>query len=175
MQITGVSLGDFYDLTEHVSRESYGGNVIVNPDAYSHSGNRITARLRVNSSRAPGARRAWSGRRTVAACWHAYRDVLSRVFDYNPDARIRTMMATYKGREGFLSDYPGTAYQNVGSQISPVTMPALCGCGESCPLPEPSSVAPVDIVDRIDQTVREYEYAWGSSFRYTPTDEPYPF
>lgn len=86
------------------------------------------ARTYNNGDCAPGARKSASGRRLKAACWHAYRDVLVHIFDGNPDARVYTAMARYIGRDGFLTNYPETAHQNIGSMARPAYMPDLCDC-----------------------------------------------
>lgn len=129
MQITGVSLPEFERITRMVSA-SYGDNLAVHPDAHalSPTGTRIRARVYVLNSRGAGARRSWSGRHMPAACWHAYRDVLTELFNLYPHAIVRTSLAIYRGRDGFHATYPQTGNANVGSQMCPVTMPELCGC-----------------------------------------------
>jgi hypothetical protein len=129
MQVTGLSLCQFEAVTRGISAATYGGNVAVHPDAHALSDNRFIGRLHVLDSRGQGARRSWSGRRMPAACWHAYRDVLGAMFWVNPEATVRTSMAVYRGRDGFNDLYPGTAYKNIGSQMSPAYMPNLCDHG----------------------------------------------
>ena len=152
MQVTGLSVHDFRSLVERVSADDYDGNLIVDDRYTAHSGNRFSGRIRTrvggigptyegasqrarNSGEydemASGARRSWSGRRAPIACWHAYRDVLAELFIRYPDARVQTSMATYRGAQGFLNDFPDTAYKNIGSMMSPATMPDLCDCGYS--------------------------------------------
>lgn len=63
-----------------------------------------------------------------AACWHAYRDVMLAVFAINPDARIYTGLAKYRGLAGFLDHFPATAGENIGSMVQPAYMPELCDC-----------------------------------------------
>lgn len=137
MEIKGVTLDEFDDIVSMVSATMYHDNVIVDNSAHALSGTRIRARLRTVISSikvdgeklsAPGARRSASDRYSVAACWHAYRDVLAELFRLYPDAVVRTGMAVYRGAVGFLADYPPTAYQNIGSMMSPRRMPDLCDC-----------------------------------------------
>jgi hypothetical protein len=125
MQVTGLSLTEFYRIVEKVSAETYRGNVIVADDAHELSGNRFVARLKVRDSHAYGARLSWTGRHMPAASWEAYRDVLTELFDRYPEARVRTVMATYRGKDGFEANYPDTAYVNIGSQMQPAYMPEL--------------------------------------------------
>lgn len=187
MRISGVGLDDFTQITGHVSR-LYDGNLTVCEGAHELPYARrpqCVARLAVVKSAGSGARRSWTGRRMPCACWHAYRDVLSAVFDAFPDAVIRTSMqgfgknaicpfrpidhqpgrdrrtrrfggrrrlacagqtghkenlpgpctsmAVYRGHAGFTEAYPETAYQNIGSELYPVTMPELCECDDRTP------------------------------------------
>lgn len=138
MIVTGITTEQFNEIVAKLNATTYGGNLnteigrIYSPTRFA---GRVTvresgARLfpKDKSRTAPGARRSWSGRRIAAACWHAYRDVLAGVFEVNPDARVRTAMAKYIGREGFLANYPETANQNIGSMASPAYMPELCDC-----------------------------------------------
>lgn len=67
-------------------------------------------------------------RRVHAVCWHGYRDFMLAVFERNPEARIKTMMADYKGREDFLSKYEETGYRNVGSMMYPMQAREVCNC-----------------------------------------------
>lgn len=169
MLVTGLPLENLQLLTRQVSMRKYANNVIVHPDAHDLSGNRFQGRLWVADSSGPGARRSWSGRRLKATCWHAYRDVLQNLFDHYPDATVRTGLAIYRGRDGFMSTYPNTAYMNVGSDLSPVTMPELCECEaqlrEYTQRAQREWVSSADsmsadtsqpyILDRIDDTLRE--------------------
>ncbi len=85
-------------------------------------------RIVPETSFSPGARRAASGMRLKAACWHAHRDVLANLFAIYPGALVRTSMATYNGAEGFAREFPETAHANIGSAYRPATMPELCDC-----------------------------------------------
>ena len=139
MRITGLSLNNFQFCVEEVSTESYAGNIIMHADGHNRTANRdgtlqCTARLTVLDSRGPGSRTAANGRHGPYACWHAYRDVLMRVFTRYPDAVIRTGIGggtVYRGMAGFRELYPATAHLNIGSAVNPVTMPELCECGEA--------------------------------------------
>ena len=136
MRITGLSLSNFKFCTATVSWESYGGNIVVHQDGHDRTTNRdgtlqCTARLAVLDSRGPGSRTTANGRHGPYACWHAYRDVLMRVFLRYPNAVIRTGIAVYRGMAGFRELYPATAHRVIGSEVNPVTMPELCECGEA--------------------------------------------
>lgn len=128
MQLTGITLEQFHSVVETISIAAYDGNLAVSDDAKAISGNSCRARVVTVSSRGTGARRSWSGRHGKWACWHAYRDVMLALFEVNPNARIRTSLANYRGRAGFMAEYPETAYKNIGSMVSPAYMPELCDC-----------------------------------------------
>lgn len=49
-----------------------------------------------------------NGRRVSAVCWHGHRDVMMRLFDRHPEARLKTALADYRGREDFLAKYRDT-------------------------------------------------------------------
>ena len=86
-------------------------------------GSRIRFVLRANNSRKYGARKSWSGRHSKAASWEAHRDFMVAIFEQDPNARLQTGMAVYRGKDGFEQLYPDTAYKNIGSQMQPMTMP----------------------------------------------------
>lgn len=139
MIITGISLTDFENIVSNVSHSVYAGNIIVNSNVREYSGNRFSARIRAIDSgtgtlppgeSALGSRRTSgsTARRSVSACWHAYRDVIAAVFEANPKARVRTSMESYIGVEGFRKNYPSTGWCNIGSEWYPRYMPDLCDC-----------------------------------------------
>ena len=69
-------------------------------------------------------------RRVFAVCWHGHRDFMREIFKHDPDARIKTMWADYKGTENFEATYPDTGYRNVGAPIFPRYAAEICTCGE---------------------------------------------
>lgn len=157
MQITGVNTSAFSSIVRYVSAERYEDNLrITELDRLPLKRNvRIKARLGVldgkgpQDSCAPGARRSWSGRRGPWACWHAVRDVLNVMFEQYPDAVVTSGIhwrVKYEGLDGFREVYPGTAFVNIGSQVSWVTMPDLCECYWPDPLTAPAEyVIPVAV------------------------------
>jgi len=105
----------------------YGDNIQFNRfDVHTRS---IDFTLRVKSSRGTGAKISSSGRRSVAACWHAHRDFMRELFEISPSAVLTSMHAKYNGLEGFNQSYLATADINVGSQALPVSFAQACGCG----------------------------------------------
>jgi hypothetical protein len=67
-------------------------------------------------------------RRVHAVCWHGHRDYMLAIFKREPEARIKTMWADYRGMDNFMDKYPQTAYQNVGSMMYPRRAYEICNC-----------------------------------------------
>lgn len=129
MELIGITLEEFKSAVSSVSAD-YDDNLVIHDDAKSTSSRSSRGRVVVKDSRGAGARRSWSGRHGKWACWHAYRDVLTELFEINPNARIRTALTVYNGEEGFEQSYPATAYKNIGSMVQPAYMPELCDCDD---------------------------------------------
>ena len=131
--ITNLSSDDIRAIVGTVSDDAYAGNLAITDDGirtdtrrdgrYSH---RVALTTRDSSQ--PGARRSWSGRRSRATCWHAFRDVFAVVMMRDPAAVIRTGLATYSGAAGFLELFPATGEANIGSMAQPAILADLCGC-----------------------------------------------
>lgn len=102
-----------------VGYRHYGGNVYA--VITWARGSRVRFTLETKDAWARGSRTAASGRHMRKASWEAHRDVLQALFDLDPDATIRTALATYRGREDFKRQFPTTAHKNVGSVMQPVT------------------------------------------------------
>lgn len=68
------------------------------------------------------------GRKVWAVCWHGHRDFFKALFERDPDARVRSQMATYNGREDFLAKHEATEWTNVGSLLYPAYYGELCEC-----------------------------------------------
>src|SRR5215217_2038483 len=90
MEIKGITEYDWRHIVAQVSRTHYDDNLIVTGDEYQNGSRVCRARIKVGNSRGSGARRSWSGRRMPVACWHAYRDVLAKLFERFPNAKVRT-------------------------------------------------------------------------------------
>lgn len=133
MEIRGATLSDFRQAVAAVGW-LYDDNVRLQRDSKVIGNVACRARIDVHDSRGLGARWSWTGRRGPWACWHAYRDVLTALFTTHPEARVRTALAFYRGKESFEELYPETAYLNAGSVMSPVQQWQLCDCDERSPL-----------------------------------------
>lgn len=138
MQLWKVTQDELCAIVGRVSREQYDGNITIGTGTqgdWRTVGKRVQHvrfALRVNSSKGPGHRRSVSAfspsRRLIAACWHAHRDVMAAIFEANPDARLKTSFADYRGREGFEDGFMSTYYKNIGSQMYPAYMGDACDC-----------------------------------------------
>jgi len=68
------------------------------------------------------------GRRVHAVCWHGHRDFMRAIFRANPDARIKTGIADYRGSDDFEQKFEATGDRNVGSLMYPMRMRDACKC-----------------------------------------------
>ena len=73
-------------------------------------------------------RRGNDGRRIWAVCWHGHRDFFRALFEKAPDAKVRTTVANYDGREDFEQTYWMTGNRNIGSIIEPLPLRYACDC-----------------------------------------------
>ena len=86
-------------------------------------GRRVRFTLETRDAYKHGSRRAASGRHMRKASWEAHRDIMEALFDADPQATIKTALATYKGRKDFHLQFPATAHKNFGgSLMNPVTI-----------------------------------------------------
>jgi len=91
----------------------------------SSRGRCITGVLRVRNSKLEGARMSASGRHTPSASWEAHRDFMLNLFAVNPEGRIKSSFADYRGLADFESKFRATAYRNVGSMYCPTSFSDL--------------------------------------------------
>lgn len=130
MEVKGMTPGQLQMVVAEISNSLYAGNIVVDwengsPRLLNQAGTRFRGRILARSSRGPGARRSWSGRRLTSACWHVFRDVFREALRRYPGAVFTTSMARYTAAN-FEDTYPATGSRNIGSAMEPVTMPQLC-------------------------------------------------
>lgn len=85
-------------------------------------GRRVRFVLRARDSHKRGARMSASGRHTIAVSWEAHRDVMRALFRRDPEARIQSALAVYRGVDDFERTYEATGHKNVGSTMFLVTI-----------------------------------------------------
>lgn len=130
MKIWGLTEDQLYEALDNASYP-YGHNLRFKryPEK---RGRAYICTLTVVNSHKRGSRRSldYKGdvRRVAAACWHAHRDFMEWCFLMNPDARIQTMLADYRGLEDFQVFFPVTAGQNIGSIAQPLAISEACNC-----------------------------------------------
>ena len=71
-----------------------------------------------------------SGRKINAVCWHGFRDFFRALFEYTPDAVVKTALATYAGSKGFEATFPATGAKNIGSMFEPMAIADACLCAD---------------------------------------------
>lgn len=105
---------------------SYNGNLTFN--RFDVGKNHVNFTLRVNSSKGAGHRVGHSGKRLVAACWHAHRDFLASLFTLAPNAKVVSCKAKYDGKDGFEASFERTGNDNIGSVFQPLCYADACEC-----------------------------------------------
>lgn len=165
MEVKGVDKAELRRIVDLVSDQMYDGNIVVKTSANRHNskGLRSSFTIKAVSSRMPGARRSWTGRRMPVACWHAHWHVLDRLFRAHPDAEVVTMY--YRATAAtFHERAAATARMNVGSAWTPVTPLELCDCDDDAwddprPIPaganHPDRPAPKAVEPLEDRIARE--------------------
>jgi hypothetical protein len=88
----------------------------------------VNVTLRVANSAGLYAKRGYSGRRTVAACYHGHYEFMAALFRNRPNAKIRSAMATFDGVGEFNASANYLAGRNVGSMMRPVAFGDMCEC-----------------------------------------------
>ena len=95
-------------------------------------GRAIRFRLALGEDKQRYRRMSHDGRRKVAAvCWHGHRDFMRELLRVNPEARIQTAFADYRGSQDFELSFPATGERNIGSLYEPCRMQDACVCEEA--------------------------------------------
>lgn len=102
------------------TNKKYCGNLAFN--RLEQDGGRVNFTLRVNSSKGPGARRGFTGRRMAKACWHAHGDFFATVLRLDPAARIASNGSVITAQGGNWQD------KNIGSMMQPLMFSEACDC-----------------------------------------------
>jgi hypothetical protein len=125
------------------ANEKYDGNIrLYELRPENKRGDAFGFQVKVNDSHKAGSRVSperydpWQGeliskpRRIASACWHMHRDLYREIFKINPEARIRTALAYYKGSEDFEWSFYSTGDTNIGTAYAPVAIADACNCRE---------------------------------------------
>lgn len=80
-------------------------------------GRRVRFTLETRDPDVTGSRRSAQGRPMRKASWEAHRDVLRALFTLDPNAVVRTALATYDGRDDFEHSHLETAGKNFGGNL----------------------------------------------------------
>jgi hypothetical protein len=88
----------------------------------------VNVTLRVSDSKGVYAKRGYSGRRTVAACYHGHFEFMAALFRNRPAAKIRSAMETFDGVGEFNAKADHLAAKNLGSMMHPVAYGDMCEC-----------------------------------------------
>lgn len=89
------------------------------------------------------------GRRVASVCWHGHRDFMARIFGTNPDARIKTALADYRGVADFIRTY-ATTYATMYGEGNGwnLSYGQACTCGAEIDYADPRDLCNPDDVRR---------------------------
>lgn len=147
MQVKGIEPDKVREIVSEVSRRYFAGNLGFNrtPERWRGS---VRFTLRVADSRGPGHRRGFcrnrasgKARRLVAACYHAYGEVIRGLIDggavWVKTAPIMLQRYRSKGekprawdRGTWIDHARDMAEVNIGSTFEPLYFADACDCGE---------------------------------------------
>lgn len=127
MKIKGITANQLYAAMRDTGSGLYDDNLKFRREP-EQKGSFIHFTLGVDDTHNPGAARSSTGRRISAACWHAHRDVMRAIFKTAPDAILYTMLATYRGSDGFEHEFTATGSLNIGSRFAPMQRQHACAC-----------------------------------------------
>ena len=132
MKVWGVTVEEVRAAVP-VASLAYNGNIVFKREP-ERDGRAVRFTLTVKDSGDKGSRRSASGRRIAACCWHGHRDVMLAIFATNPDARVKSALADYRGMVDFAEKYPATGRTNIGSMFDPMDAEDACNCDtwEAC-------------------------------------------
>ena len=122
MKVWGLTEFDIEEAVTRVS-ERYNGNVYIDRmSTVSPRSRCVQVHIRCYRSDAPGARSSASGRRSIAASWYAYRDVMRELFDVGAKRILTGLYGKwdYRGADDFEDRHEESKYVNVGSRMFPV-------------------------------------------------------
>ena len=103
-----------------ITSKKYNNNLIFN--RLEAKGKNFIVTLKVRNSKKEGARRSWSGRRLISACWHAHGDFIDNLIKLSPEVHIVSLGKHINIDGGNWIDW------NAGSMMNPVEMSELCDC-----------------------------------------------
>jgi len=120
MIASGLTEKQLYQAIKAVNKK-YNGNVCFNryPEKV---GKRFRFTLRVKDSIGKGAKRGFTGRKTIHACWHVHGDYFEECFKLNPEAVIMAGSKAITINEGNWQD------RNIGSIMQPLYYSEACEC-----------------------------------------------
>ena len=103
-----------------ITSKKYNNNLIFN--RLEAKGKNFIATLKVRNSKEKGAKRGFSGRRTISACWHAHGDFLDNLINLSPEVDIVSLGKHINIDGGNWVDW------NAGSMMTPIYMSEMCEC-----------------------------------------------
>lgn len=128
MKIRTSSQDVIYNALAKVN-QNYDGNITASVEWKGTQRNDkhvYNVKLGVASSKGPGGRRGFSGKRVAAACWHVFGDFFDALGEVSPDCEIQ--VAGLNDRKWTLAKDHGWQDRNIGSYYSPLMFSDACDC-----------------------------------------------
>lgn len=122
MLVSNCTADDLHAVLDVLNKEMYEGNIRfkdIRPQ-----GRQVRFTLTVNSSKGPGGRIGFGGRRVAAACWHVHGNFFDALFKVCPDAKVRAGQKVITKDQGNWEDW------NIGSMMEPMMYSEACDCDE---------------------------------------------
>ena len=101
-------------LALHITNKQYAQNIAWKREP-ELIGKHYAFTLTVHDSANPGSRRAASGRRISAACWHAHRDFFRALFKHDPEGTVTSTQARYTSSANFEHHFEDTGTQSISN------------------------------------------------------------
>jgi hypothetical protein len=108
------------DIALENTNKKFEDNIIFN--RIEKSGFKFIVTLKVNSSSGSGARRGFTGRKMINACWHVYGVFFDECFALNPSCTIKQCGQKVTPENNWTDI-------NIGSIMRPMMYSDACKCG----------------------------------------------
>lgn len=119
---TTASFSTLFQALKKINKE-YDNNITFNREPeYVYYNRDLNFTLRVKESSGPGARRGYTGRKMINACWHVHGDFFDAVFEIEPDAVI------WSRGQKITKEYGNWEDDNIGSIMNPLSFSEACEC-----------------------------------------------
>lgn len=134
MKIQNITINELNTALAKLNQK-YDNNITWNRSPELYQGwHTYRCTIRVKYNKGKGAKLGFSGRRTIAACWHAHGDFFDCVLEVAPKAAILVSIAQIELIKIYKDEY-GNVINNwrdvqVGSLAAPMLYSEMCQCDD---------------------------------------------